>query len=176
MRDLLKFTKKGVTHYPLKWWEMENGVIIAIYQGERGANPALDFIVKYKEPGKRLRAPSHTHWIVDAVYKGTWFTSSLASYFTEWLEIYDVTQPFATTEERDNYCPMYREYMSTNYEQLNGVGPYTIEFLSTLIELFIKCEKQTPNAFMFKTLLELARDYANGKKDFYQIIGYSKRV
>ncbi len=155
---------------------MEDGTMVAIYQGERGANPELDFIVKYREPGKRLRAPSHTHWIVDSVYKGTWFTSSLSDYFNEWLNIYEVMEPFQTKEERDNYCLMYKEYMCEHYEQLNGVGPYYIEFLSTIIELFIKCEKQAPNAFMFKTLLKLMKDFANGEKDFYQVIGYSKRV
>jgi len=29
---------------------------------------------------------------------------------------------------------------------------------------------------MFKTLLELVKDYCDGKKDFYQVVGYSKRV
>jgi hypothetical protein len=45
-----------------------------------------------------------------------------------------------------------------------------------LIELFIKCEKQTKDAFMFKNLLTLVKDYCEGKKDFYQIVSYSKRV
>ena len=51
-----------------------------------------------------------------------------------------------------------------------------MEFLSTLIELFIKCEKQNPNAFMFKNLLTLVKDFSEGKKDFYQVVSYSKRV
>jgi hypothetical protein len=51
-----------------------------------------------------------------------------------------------------------------------------VEFLSALIELFIKCEKQTPGAFMFKNLLQLVRDFCNDKKDFYQLVSYSKRV
>jgi len=45
-----------------------------------------------------------------------------------------------------------------------------------LIELFIKCEKQTPNAFMFKNLLVMVKEFAEDKKDFYQIVFYSKRV
>jgi hypothetical protein len=48
--------------------------------------------------------------------------------------------------------------------------------LTAFIELFTKCEKQTTGAFMFKTLLELVKDYCDGKKDFYQVVGYSKRV
>jgi hypothetical protein len=45
-----------------------------------------------------------------------------------------------------------------------------------LVELFSKCEKQSTGAFMFKNLLQLVKEYCDGKKDFYQIIGYSKRV
>jgi len=155
---------------------MDNGIEVAIYQGERGANPDLDFIVKYREPGKRLRAPSHTHWIVDAVIKGIWFNRQTSSYFDEWLRIYDVMEPFQNVEERDNYCLLYRQYMVDNYSDMDGIGVYSVEFISTIIELFIRCEKQTPNAFMFKSLLQMMKEFGDGKKDFYQVVGYSKRV
>ena len=56
------------------------------------------------------------------------------------------------------------------------IGAFSVEFLSGLIELFIKCEKQTENAFMFRNLLLLIKEYCEDKKDFYQIISYSKRV
>jgi hypothetical protein len=59
---------------------------------------------------------------------------------------------------------------------LNQHGYYSVETLTAFIELFTKCEKQTTDAFMFKTLLELVKDYCDGKKDFYQVVGYSKRV
>jgi hypothetical protein len=42
--------------------------------------------------------------------------------------------------------------------------------------LFSKCEKQTTDAFMFRGLLTLIKEYCEGTKDFYQIVGYSKRV
>jgi len=51
-----------------------------------------------------------------------------------------------------------------------------MDTLTAFIELFIRCEKQTTGAFMFRTLLELVKDYCDGKKDFYQVVGYSKRV
>jgi hypothetical protein len=66
----LFYTKKGITYTPIKYWKTDNITEIAIYQGSRGENPHLDFIVKYKEEGKRLRTPSHTHWIVDLLMKG----------------------------------------------------------------------------------------------------------
>ena len=65
----LNFNKHGKLHTPITYWELEDGNTVVIYQGSRGANPDLDFIVKYKAPNKRLRAPSHTHWIVDLIAK-----------------------------------------------------------------------------------------------------------
>ena len=67
----LTYKKRGTDEYypPLKYYKMKDGTHVAIYQGFRGSNPDLDFIVKYREPGKRLRTPSHTHWIVDLLVK-----------------------------------------------------------------------------------------------------------
>ena len=45
-----------------------------------------------------------------------------------------------------------------------------------VLELFILCEKRSTDAFMFKSLLQLVVDFSEGKKDFYQVVGYSKRV
>jgi hypothetical protein len=55
-------------------------------------------------------------------------------------------------------------------------GYYPLQVLTSFIELFSKCEKQTHGAFMFRNLLVLVKEYCEGKKDFYQIVGYSKRV
>ena len=69
--DKLKYKiKNGPRVESLNQFELTDGTIVAIFQGFRGENPELDFIVKYKEPTKRLRTPSHTHWIVDLIVKG----------------------------------------------------------------------------------------------------------
>ena len=65
----LSFTRKNITHDPINHWTLSNDTTLVIYQGERGERPDLDFIVKYKQENKRLRAPSHTHWIVDLIIK-----------------------------------------------------------------------------------------------------------
>ena len=134
--------------YPLKSWEMSDGTMVAIYQGFRGENPDLDFIVKYREPGKRLRTPSHTHWIVDLVVKG----------------------------EVNGYDLNYVDGLIDSYSSLNDVGSLSVELIVTLVELFCKCEKQSTGAFMFKSMLTLIKEYLEGKKDYYQVIGVSKRV
>ena len=175
-KESFNFNKKGQLHKPIKYWELSDGNYLIIYQGSRGANPDLDFIVKYKEPSKRLRAPSHTHWIVDLIIKANFAPDLVREYITEWLELYDKIEPFKTKNEREEYEIIYSEYFTTEYYSLDNLGHFSTEFLSSLIELFIKCEKQTPNAFMFKNLLILIKQFCKGEKDFYQVISYSKRV
>jgi hypothetical protein len=172
----LIFNKKGITHNPVNFWILSDGIIVVIYQGSRGARPDLDFVVKYKKEGKRLRAPSHTHWIVDLLIKCQSNSSLVCEYINEWIEKYEELEPFKTVEERDEYQLIYNKEHSEKYGELNSSGDFSIEFLSSLIELFIRCEKQTPGAFMFKNLLSMMTDYCQGKKDFYQVIGQSKRV
>jgi hypothetical protein len=171
----LTYKKRGEDMYypPLTYYTMEDGTAVGIYQGFRGENPDLDFIVKYREPGKRLRTPSHTHWIVDLLVKCEHNKVLVGEYVTMMLKQYNLLYPFQNVEERDNYQLVIS---STDYEDLNGHGYYNISTLSAFIELFIRCEKQSSEAFMFKTLLELVLDYCDGKKDFYQVVGYSKRV
>ena len=79
---------------------MDDGNIIAIYQGNRGTRPELDFVVKYLAPGKRLRAPSHTHWIVDLLIKAERHKESVKNFIQEWYELYDIIEPFKSNEER----------------------------------------------------------------------------
>jgi hypothetical protein len=175
MKELC-FNKKGVNYTPLQYWTTDKDTKVAIYQGSRGENPDLDFIVKYKEKGKRLRTPSHTHWIVDLLVKAEYNKNLLSSYVSDLINVYDETIPFTNVEERDTYELTKMNDMEDKYWLLNGHGYYSVKTLTSLVELFSKCEKQSTGAFMFKTLLELVKDYCDGKKDFYQIVGYSKRV
>jgi hypothetical protein len=172
----LNYTKKEVIHSPLLYWQTDDKTMIAIYQGERGENPELDFIVKYKEDGKRLRTPSHTHWIVDLLVKAEHDKELLLSYVNNLIVMYDKTEPFSNIEQRNTYQLKFGEVMNLRYNELNSCGYYTISTLTSFIELFSLCEKQTTGAFMFRDLLVLVKEYCEGKKDFYQIVGKSKRV
>jgi hypothetical protein len=176
MENKLTFKKGGIIHTPLNFFTMEDGKVVAIYQGSRGQRPELDFIVKYKKNIKtKLRAPSHTHWIVDLITKKNINQNLTLEFIKEWIILYEKIHPFQNQKERNSYVINYKNYFSKKYELLNS-SDFSIEFVSTLLELFCKCEKQTQGAFMFKNLLILFRDYCEGKKDFYQIISYSKRV
>lgn len=172
----LAFKRKGVDYTPLTFWQIDKRHTIAIYQGGRGARPDLDFIVKHKEEGKRLRTPSHTHWIVDLIVKSQYDKGIVKSYVEDMIEMYDECEPFKNEEERNTYklqCPT-KYWMK--HIMLEDRGYYPLQVLTSFIELFSKCEKQTPEAFMFRNLMVLIKEYCEGKKDFYQIVGYSKRV
>ena len=172
----LTFKKKGVVHTPLTYWQIDKDNIIAIYQGGRGARPDLDFIVKHKQVGKKLRTPSHTHWIVDLIAKAQYDKGIVKSYVEDMIKLYDECEPFKTEEERNSYKLQCPTKMWFDHIMLEDRGYYPLQVLTTFIELFSKCEKQTPGAFMFRNLLILVKDYCEGKKDFYQVVGYSKRV
>jgi hypothetical protein len=172
----LQFKKKGEVHSPIKYWRSDIVTEVAIYQGSRGERPDLDFIVKYKEEGKRLRTPSHTHWIVDLLVKTETNRTDMLNFINDMIQIYDNTTPFQSVEEMRQYQLSYPLSMQSKYSVLQGYGYYSIQTLTAFIELFSKCEKQSTGAFMFRGLLTLVKEYCENKKDFYQIVGYSKRV
>ena len=172
----LTFKRKGVDYTPLIFWQVDPTSKIAIYQGGRGARPDLDFIVKHKEEGKRLRTPSHTHWIVDLIAKKQCAPNVIKGFIDDLIKIYDETEPFNCETSRDNYQLQYVNKLTPKYLTLQGCGYYSVEVLISFVELFSKCEKQTPEAFMFRNLLVMVKGSIDGDRDFYQIVGYSKRV
>ena len=176
MNKLKYKIKNGPRVESINQFKLEDGTLVALFQGFRGENPDLDFIVKYKEPNKRLRTPSHTHWIVDLIVKGEVYREDTLHLVEELIEIYDNVTPFTTIEERNTYELIYAHEIARDYSWLDGTGSLSLELIGTLVELFSKCEKQTTGAFMFKSMLTLVKDYLEGKKDYYQIIGTSKRV
>ena len=172
----LTYKKKGIEVTPIKYWKTDFVTEVAIYQGDRGQNPELDFIVKYREEGKRLRTPSHTHWIVDLLVKSSYKSIYLDNFVGDLIKIYDESVKFNSVDERKIYTLNHPQRMAAKYPQLQGYGYYTVETMTAFIELFSKCEKQTDGAFMFRSLLSLVKDFCEGKKDFYQVVGLSKRV
>ena len=50
--------KNGPRVESVNEFTLNDNTIVAMFQGFRGSYPELDFIVKYKEPIKKLRTPS----------------------------------------------------------------------------------------------------------------------
>jgi hypothetical protein len=172
----LEFTKDKVRQYPLKYWEDGIGTLIDIYQGNKGENPKLYFIVKYREKGKRLRQLSHIHWYTDLLLKCENNKELVHKFLKKILYLYETTKPFDTVQERDNYELNFYKNHFTEFVNLDDYGHYKIENLSSLIELFIRCEKQTKTAFKFKTLLNYLVSYCEGTVDMYTVQSCAKRV
>jgi len=138
----LNYKRKGEVHSPLLYWTTDDRTTIAIYQGVRGENPELDFIVKYKEEGKRLRTPSHTHWIVDLLVKCEFNKVIVLSYVNDLIEMYDNTVPVTSVEDRDTYELRHNIIANDKYNVLNKHGYYSISTLTAFIELFSICHVQ----------------------------------
>ncbi len=52
---------KGTKATSFKEIELNDGVVIGVFQGSKGNNPDLDIIVKYQKSGGRVRTPQHLH-------------------------------------------------------------------------------------------------------------------
>ena len=152
-----KIKNKDERNHPLKWWGMSDDTAVAIYQGFRSSNPELDLIV-------------------DLLVKCAYNKDLVKSYVEYLLQMYEEIGPFHNPEDRNTYSLKYVPTSVVMFGELDNAGYYSIQMLTTLVELFCKCEKQTTGAFMFKRLLNLVKEYCEDKKDFYQIVGYSKRV
>ena len=117
-RDIRKKKKKT--------WDISDGSKIAIYQGERSHRPDLDFIVKYRKEGTRLRTPSHTHWIVDLIIKGEVNKELTLTFVNKLIDIYDSVERFKTVEERDSYELIYPKDIAREFSRLNTIGALPI--------------------------------------------------
>jgi hypothetical protein len=113
---------------------------------------------------------------VDLLVKSEYNKNKVGCFIDLMLKRYDELGRFSTVEQRNQYELEEPFRIDVEFDDLNGHGYYKMDTLTSFIELFSINEKQTSGAFMFKTLLELVKDYCDGKKDFYQVVGYSKRV
>lgn len=164
--------------YSLNHFFLKDGIIIAIFQGSRGVRPDLDYIIKYLEPGvsSRLRTPTHTHLIVDLLIKyeiNPDLTYKFIRYF--WTK-YEEIQPFENAEQRTTYQLFTPPEIEKLFPKIEHTRSYSLEYLSAVLELSIKCEKRYEEAFMFRRMLTLMIAYCEGKKDYFQVVGLSKRV
>ena len=164
-------TKKGEPKkprkYSLKEIKLKDGTVIGVFEGDRGANPDHDILIKYKEEGKRIRTPKHIHWIIDLLIKKE-HNKELTLEFMKYLrDMYDKVDAFQSKEDRAE-CELTE---TTNeklekFNELNNYGEYKIEFIGHLIELMIKMEKNTPPEKPARVFRELMDSIINEKEIF----------
>ena len=145
----------------LREFDLDGGdTIIAVFQGNIGANPDRDIIVKYRQRGVRhMRTPSHLHWAVDLLIKKQHREALTGEFVAFLIALYDDLRPFASLEDRADRLErqignaVNRERLAP-FQSLDAFGEYSVEFTGYIIELLGICEKTgDPNAFMFRGVL-----------------------
>ncbi|KKP38394.1 MAG: hypothetical protein UR30_C0019G0009 [Candidatus Peregrinibacteria bacterium GW2011_GWC2_33_13] len=169
INDLIEFMtyRRNGLHVPLYAEKVNGEYIIALYQGSRGQNPELYFIIKYKQKinGQFIktrppRQPSHIHWAVDLLIKMHQEPERTEKFLDFLLEMWENTQPLTTLEERNrilgfDYLLNDYEIQIERYNELGRKGEYSIKFLILLLKLLMIQEKTSLNeAYMFKNVLE----------------------
>lgn len=166
-------SRKGIQGVAFRTFVLRDGMVLGLFQGKRGDNPLVDFIVKFLEPGrqKETRTPSHLHWVVDLLLKAETHRNSVASVVEYYRRFWDEAAAFRNVDERDAYTPLTPGKIRQAFGELDHHGTYSLEYLSYLLELFAICEKATPRPNkMYPALLDTLLQYFLGERDFYQVL------
>lgn len=155
-----------------KTYITQDGTLIGLFQGNRGARPDIDFVIKILIPGsdKKLRPPTHTFWVVDLLLKIPQFKNEVREIVQYYIDYYEHTIPFSSVEERNNYQLETVKEITTHYTQLEQTYTLSLDYVATVIELFCKNEKINPGAYMFRDLLFALRDYIDGNKHYTEVL------
>ena len=173
---VLRYRHKGEEHKSISVFETSDGTLIGIFQGSKGDNPELDFIVKFLSPGskQRMRTPKNVHWVVDLLIRGNRNRNEAAALVDALIDCYERAEPFVSVEARAEYAPEEARKIAKQFAHLQDEGLLPVDFVSMVIELFSICEKASPREKkMFRELLGTVKSYFEGKKDYYQVLNAS---
>lgn len=148
-----------------KTYELQDGTVLALFQGNRGAQPELDFKIKTLFPGidRRPAPPPHMFWVVDLLLKIGQHRKEVREIVEYYIDFYGKCTPFASVQERDTYQLTTVDHITKNYAHIEQSETLPLEYVAIVVELFCINEKRTPGAYMFKNLLEVLRDFIDGK-------------
>lgn len=153
-------------------FKTKDGTIIGLFQGSRGANPELDFVIKILIPGKskKLTPPTHTFWVVDLLLKIPQYREEVREIVEYYINYYNSTSPFSSIAERNNYELETVREIGLKYAHIEQDYTLSLDYVATIIELFCKNEKMNPGAYMFRDLLMALRDYIDGKLHYTEVL------
>ena len=152
----MEFYRKGERHESFKEFRLRDGTVIGVFQGTYGEKPDLDILIKYVEPGKRIRTPQHIHWAIDLLIKKEHNTPLTRKFLGFLLEVWNQTLPFATKKEQQS-CDLHfsSDEKLNEFSELDDYGEYSVEFIAKTMELMMIEEKTgREGAFMFRDVLE----------------------
>lgn len=133
-----------------------------VYPGSKQQSP-YDFIVKFREPGKRERTPAHVHLIIEMYVKHAFnplLTLKLRDHILKMLSLIKPVTSFPPTLQ------FFKPEHVEPFKELDKVGEFTVEFLLIAIELVAIQEKTNyPTGTVTESL------YKNfGVKDRFSVI------
>jgi hypothetical protein len=157
-------------------YKTKDGIVIGMFQGNRGEYPEIDFKVKILQPNIEAKAfpPPHSFWVVDLMLKIIDFRKEVKEILEYYLKFYDSVSPFNTPEERINYKPKTVDYIMEKYGHIEQPFTLSLEYVAIIIELFCVNEKRNSNAVWFRNLLKTLLDYTNGNVDYIKVMQASQ--
>lgn len=140
----------------------QKGVEIFVEKGTKQQSP-YDFKVRFHEPGKRKRTPTHVHLIVEMYVKHAFNSKLTLELKKHLLELFDKIQPI------DYYPPRLQIFKPEHVKpfiELDKVGEFSVEFMLVATELIMIQETTNyPQGSLTQNL------YANfGVKDRFSVI------
>jgi hypothetical protein len=137
-------------------------VQIGVYPGRKAESP-YDFIVRFREPGKRERTPAHVHLIVEMYVKHAHNPSLTLQLKEHILTMLSQINPVSSFPPNLQY---FKPEHIEQFKELDNVGEFTIEFLLVVTELMAIQEKTNyPDGSLTESLY---KDF--GEKDRFQVI------
>lgn len=119
----------------------------------------MDFIVKYREPGKRIRTPKHIHLIIDLYLKQS------GNYELTMKLIEHIIEMIKSISSSSKFPPDMQAYSSKDvkrFSKLDEYGEYSTEFLLVITDLIMIQEKTNyPDGTMNLKIFEKFRDGAD---------------
>lgn len=151
---------------------ISDGTLIAMFQGNRGRHPDLDFRVKILKTGKdaRPKLPPHLYWIVDLMIKAQFYPTEVREIINFYIDFYNNCKPFDSVEERASYKPTTVKYIYEKYKHVSCKNTLPIDYTAYVMELFSYCEKRNEGAKMFLGLLVAFRQYIDGELDYMDVL------
>ena len=155
-----------------KTYRMKDGTIIGLFQGERGANPKIDFVLKALFPGayRKSSPPKHTFWVVDLLLKIREHRTDVREIVQYYIDFYQKCSPFLSVQERNFYELQTVDYIASRDAHIEQDNTPSIDYVATIVELFCKNEKLTPGAYMYRDMLVALRDYIDGKCHYTDVL------
>lgn len=131
---------------------------------EPGQKSKYDFLVRYKEPGRRVRTPKHIHLIIDLYLKKIGNRQLTLQLVKEFLDM------LPNLKEAKEFPPKFQEFSKerfSRYEELNSSGEYSVEFLAAIFDLIMIQEKTNyPNGTINRKLFEAFLE----EKDIFTVV------